>query len=177
MTANPSEIVVLWLSKHGSSCDKGNQQYPNVTVAGTSCTKAFKRFVNMHHSSLLFLCSDKQAFWTQITSLFGPLLIDTSATPPKTTRVDALLERGSRLLVLATDWMEFTNSSPLALDSCAHLENNLPDMLSAAGVSQQMEIFSGMAARRAHNAARGIFTLVSLAASAPGGTCALCCRA
>ena len=50
--SNPNEIVVLWLSKHGSPCATGEEQYPNTTV------------------------QEKQAYWEQILTIFSGLLPD-----------------------------------------------------------------------------------------------------
>ena len=33
LDAHPNEIVVMWLSKHGSECSTGVNQYPNTTIA------------------------------------------------------------------------------------------------------------------------------------------------
>ena len=33
MLDHPSEILVMWISKHGNTGHKGNDQYPNVTIA------------------------------------------------------------------------------------------------------------------------------------------------
>jgi hypothetical protein len=103
-----------------------------------------------------------------MVSLFGALMIDTHRFPPNTTAVSQLVQANARLLVLATDWEEFTGSSVLALDACAHLDNELPASLSAAAIHDQLDLFSKMSQTRARNQHNGVFTLVSLAASAPG---------
>ena len=56
MDAHPTEIVVLWLSKHGSVCAKGESQYPNTPI------------------------EVKQAYWKTISDLFGELKVDTRST-------------------------------------------------------------------------------------------------
>ena len=52
MDMHPEEIVVLWLSKHGSTCATGENQYPETSIA------------------------EKQAFWSEIESVFEGLLPD-----------------------------------------------------------------------------------------------------
>merc|ERR1712072_864225 len=82
----------MWLSKHGSQQAVGNAQYPNVSIA------------------------DKQKFWAQIEHLFNDLLIDTTKSSINTTTLAELVARKHRMIIWATDWVEFTNRSPHALD-------------------------------------------------------------
>ena len=134
--------MVVWISKHGNPCATGTQQYPGVSIDA------------------------KRAFWQQFETLFADLLIDTTTTPVNTTSLALLDARGTRLLALAADWVEFTDSSRFALDSCASLDNQLPDVL-VADLGPLLDLWAGMDARRRRNARANRFSLVSMAASAP----------
>merc|ERR1711959_427887 len=61
IVAHPTELVTLWISKHGSECATGNGAYPNVSIA------------------------EKQAFWARIETLFGDLLVDSTRSSLETT--------------------------------------------------------------------------------------------
>jgi len=105
MTLHPSELVVLWMSKHGSECATGNDQYPNVSV------------------------DDKQAFWAEIVDLMDPVLMDHSVSTMSITPISTLLERSHRLAIYAVDYEEFTGGEQapngrFALDGCL-IDNNL----------------------------------------------------
>ena len=138
----PAAAVVVWVSKHGNACATGTKQYPGVSIDA------------------------KRAFWQQFETLFADTLIDTTVTPVNTTSLALLDARGTRLLALAADWVEFTDSSRFALDSCASLDNQLPDVL-VADLGPLLDLWAGMDARRRRNARANRFSLVSMAASAP----------
>ena len=98
---HPSEILVLWLSRHGSSCKTGQDQYPGTTP------------------------KVKQKFWGEIKTLFGDLLFDRSAGGLNATTVNTMVTKGQRVVIYATDYAEFTGSDTTAYDSCVSLSNNL----------------------------------------------------
>jgi hypothetical protein len=100
MRAHPNEIVVLWLSKHGSVCSKGNDQYPNTPV------------------------DTKQAFWGEIQELFQGLMVDFSQTKINTTSLKEMIARNHRAVFFMSDYAEFTNNSSMALDACL-IDNRL----------------------------------------------------
>lgn len=98
--AHPNEIVVFWLSRHGSEGAVGQQQYPGVSIP------------------------EKQKFWQDILSIFEGLVFDLSVSSINSTSISTLLERRHRVLFIASDWEQFTNSSIFALDA-RHLINPL----------------------------------------------------
>ena len=79
LLSHESEIVVIWVSKHGSQCAVGNDQFPNVTV------------------------TDKQQFWSDIMGVFGELLCDFSTTKINETSIKTnksnVAEHGERVAV------------------------------------------------------------------------------
>ncbi|CAE7225393.1 Plcxd1, partial [Symbiodinium sp. KB8] len=77
---HPTEIVVLWLSRHGNEKERGEEQYP-------------------HRSP-----EQKQGFFEQILEVFG----------------------GRRVVLICSDYVEFTGRSPFALDAADKLVNALP---------------------------------------------------
>ena len=94
MDEHPSEIVVIWLSKHGDQCANGTDQYPGVSVAV------------------------KQAFWSSFTTIFEGLLVNRVERPYNTTSLNTLLAKGERLAVYASDYAELTSHSRYAMDGC-----------------------------------------------------------
>ena len=147
LEAHPSEVLVLWISRHGSQCAMGNDQYPNIKP------------------------DTKQAFWQQIEALFGPMLFNTTARSLNTTSLAELVESGQRVVIYAADYAEFTANSSLAYDSCARLSNNLhggdiTDM--NATINGLDAAFRGAAAKRADLKRQNSFYLMSMAGSPPG---------
>lgn len=100
MDKNPTEIVVMWLSKHGSTCAVGDDAYPNVTI------------------------SEKQNWWNNIVNLYDGILTDFSISPINTTSIGTMLSRNHRLVLYVSDYVEMTSSSKFALDACL-IDNRL----------------------------------------------------
>eukprot|EP00298_Acanthocystis_sp_HF-20_P018123 c21905_g1_i1.p1 GENE.c21905_g1_i1~~c21905_g1_i1.p1 ORF type:complete len:525 (-),score=225.27 c21905_g1_i1:36-1610(-) len=144
LDAHPTEIIVLWLSKHGDVSAKGNDQYPNVTIP------------------------IKQAFWGQIEQLFSGLLFDTTKAQLNTTTINELLQNNFRVIVLAADYEEFTNNSQFAYDDYI-IENDLMGALTDEidGEPQIEEAFQNALAYRATTKSQGRFYLFSLANDPP----------
>jgi hypothetical protein len=97
LDAHPTELVVVWLSKHGSECATGNDAYPGVPVAA------------------------KQAFWAQVEALFQGVLFDAQVSSVNATAYPDLLARGHRIVFWVSDFLEFTGQAPEAspaLDGC-----------------------------------------------------------
>ena len=139
------EIVVVWFSRHGDTCETGTNQYPGVSVA------------------------EKQAFWASIKSVIGPLLINASDMPPNATSVDTCRDAGQRVLVYTSDWKEFTGSDPAPLNACRHIANlhNGDFLNETIGYREQLDAYRGYAEQRQIDAATNIFSLVRLAVSSP----------
>ena len=96
LIAHPKEIVVLWVSKHGSTCD---------TVWGASN-------------------AIQQAYWQQILSLFGPLALDRSTgAAMNTSTIDELVRANTRAVFLVSEYANFTGNSSKAYDACQALDN------------------------------------------------------
>jgi len=151
LDSHPEEVLVFWLSRHGSECSKGNDQYPNVSIA------------------------DKQAFWTEIKSLFGGLLFNTSTASPdkkplNETSISELVSRGQRMIVYAADHAEFTGGDSLAFDACESLGNDLhggdlDDLPSA--VTSWDDVFKAAPAAQIDSLSKNRLNLVSFAGSPP----------
>lgn len=90
---HPQEVVMIWLSKHGSPQATGGDQYTGVTK------------------------EQKKEIWTSYMTIFDGLLMDARVSGIHTTPVSVLVERNHRVITLATDYVEFTESSPWALDA------------------------------------------------------------
>lgn len=141
---HPTEVVVVWLSKHGNDEAVGNDQFPSVTI------------------------KQKRAFWENITSIFSGLLFDTKTSSIRDTPLRNLVARNHRLVIMASDYSEFTGNSSLALDTIQILDNDLisnyPLNTSCASVRSQ---FATGRDRRAVDFASERFWLMSLSGDGP----------
>ena len=96
-----TEIVIIWISKHGNDNAEGQSQYPDVTI------------------------QEKQRYWNNITEIFDGRLFDTTLSSLKDTPIKTLLERKHNVVILASDYAEFTSNSTLALDTHVMMDNDL----------------------------------------------------
>lgn len=144
LDAHPKEVVVLWLSKHGSECAVGEDQYPKTPI------------------------DVKQEFWQQITNVFDGLLVDFTLTQLNSTSINTMLSREHRVAIYASDYAELTNYSPYALDGCL-VDNHLgPDVTDEpAALEWERSIFSSAEATKTANKPMQKFYLVSLSTGVP----------
>lgn len=145
MDAHPSEIVVLWVSKHGNTCATGEDQYPNVSP------------------------NQKQAYWKTITDIFDGVLTDFTVTKINETSINTMLERNHRIVLYMSDYSEMTADSPYALDGCL-VDNDCSDpgaFHTGEAVPAQRELYAKASARKSEDKKEQKFYLVSLAS---GGT-------
>jgi hypothetical protein len=105
---------VLWLSKHGSECATGQSQYPNTAI------------------------DVKQAYWKDIMSTFEGLLVDFSTTSINETTISEMVHKNQRVVIYASDYVEFTGSSMFALDGCK-VDNQLGPSISDEPSSLEWE--------------------------------------
>ena len=94
---HPSEIVVIWLSKHGSECATGEQQFPGVE-------KKVKRI-----------------FWKSIENMFISYLNTSNIR----STISDFLRNNHRVIFLVSDYEEFTDNGTLAYDACEIINNDL----------------------------------------------------
>ena len=142
--SHPKEIVVLWVSKHGSQCAVGQDQYPNTTIA------------------------QKQQYWNDIMAVFDGVLVNTAETFVNTTSIKDMVARNHRVLIYATDYIEFTGSSPYALDGCLinnQLGPGVSDEINAKKWEEQQ--FSTAKTVKQQNKAENKFFLMSMATGVP----------
>lgn len=100
MEAHHGEILVIWLSRKGSTNDVGRMAYPNTDL------------------------EDKQRFWNMYMELFDGMLIDTSTSNFHSTGIGTLVERNHRLITFVSDYEEVTNNSVFAYDA-RFIQNDL----------------------------------------------------
>ena len=154
LDAHPKEFVVLWVTKHGSSCAKG--QYPDTPTAA------------------------KRAWWARVEALFGGLLFDRAGgaggarQEANATTLAALARRNQRAFFYVADYADFTGSSTKAYDACVHLDNRLgsgidgaPGRNEEAALTSELAEFSGARATKAAHKASNTFYLRSMATSSP----------
>ena len=149
MEVHPHEIIVLWISKHGSECAKGEEQYPNVTSA------------------------EKQDFFSEIVHLFEGLVVDFTQTSINETSVGEMLDRGHRLVMYASDYDEFTGGvdselGRYALDGCL-IDNELGPGITDLTSSQSWELdsFAKAEERKTSDKVNQAFYLMSMAIGVP----------
>jgi hypothetical protein len=144
MDAHPSEVVVMWLSKHGNECATGEEQYPSVSV------------------------EQKQEFWAEILTVFDGLAVDFSETKLNETSLSTMVERNHRAVFYVADYVEMTGyavdgAGPyFALDSCL-IDNQLGNPSGPAAVQWGRDIYAGADARKAADSPEQRFYLLSLA--------------
>ena len=139
------EVVVLWISKHGSACQTGEDQYPNTSI------------------------EEKQAYWIQIEEIFEGLLPDfSSGFRINETSMEDMIKLNARVIIYATDYIEFTNSSIHALDGC-DVDNNLGPSVDneQEAIEWEREQFSNANERKAQDKIQQKFYLMSMATSVP----------
>ena len=141
---NPSEVIALFLSRHGSTTATGSDQYPGISVA------------------------QKHAWWSRIKDLFGDLLFDAGARRVNETSLATLVSLGQRVVVYVADHAEFTGGDTRAIDSSSHMINDgakvdLADI--AKSLPSADAVFTHTRAVRETLRRRDTFYLVSLAGS------------
>lgn len=148
MVAHPNEIVVFWLSRHGSECTKGTDQFPNTTPA------------------------QRQAFWAEIKDLFGDMVFDKAAKHGRLneTTLGEMVAQNQRAVFYLSDWEQFSNNDTKAYDACNHLNNtghggDLTNITSSLELWK--EVFKNSSETQRKHAAKDAMYLVSLAASPP----------
>lgn len=138
---HPSEIVVLWMSRHGSECDKG--QYPKTSP------------------------QEQQKFFHQITKVFEGMLVDSLKGSVNTTTVGTLIARGQRVLLYTSDHASFTGGSPLAVDAC-FIDNQLGGSdVEHPDNANRLNGFRSAHKIRSEDKHAGKFFLLSMASSGP----------
>ena len=142
---HPQEIVVLWLSKHGSVSATGDDQYPGVSIP------------------------DKLKIWQQYLEIFDGLLLNTTESSIHKSTLADLISRNHRVVTYATDHVEFTNSSELALDA-----KNIQNYYALDGVfdlkttrAKNHAYFEAAAANNAYRKEIGGFALMSMNTAGP----------
>eukprot|EP01006_Ploeotia_vitrea_P054566 TRINITY_DN67901_c1_g2_i2.p2 TRINITY_DN67901_c1_g2~~TRINITY_DN67901_c1_g2_i2.p2 ORF type:complete len:444 (-),score=34.81 TRINITY_DN67901_c1_g2_i2:1231-2562(-) len=143
--AHPKEIVTLTLSRHGNVCNKGNDQYPDVS----------KKI--------------KQEFWKEIETLFDGLLFDNTQSATNLTKISTLINTNQRVVIYASDYVEFTGSSRHALDTCGNwsgIDNQLKGGTGPKQFNGQLSFFANAAEIRAKNKQKNYLFLLSTAGDA-----------
>lgn len=137
LAAHPKEIVVFWVSRHGSSAPTGTKQYPNTTP------------------------EERQAFFKSAKTLFGSMMHDSTLGRVNETSISTLWKRGTQVFWYAADIVESTASSSFALDANL-IDNELPG--AGYGYGSMKDFRSGKSHREADKASDR-FWLMSLASS------------
>jgi hypothetical protein len=146
LNVHTSEVVVMWLSKHGSECAVGNDAYPNVSIA------------------------TKQAFWDSIATLYADKIVDFAVTPINSTSLRDMVAANQRVVFYVSDYAEFTNSSTKALDGCS-IDNRLPPCANnnaTEAFKQHRDVFKNAQATIDEGKKNSKFLLMSMAGGGPG---------
>lgn len=146
LDAHPGEIVVFWLSKHGSECATGEDQYPGVST------------------------DEKRKFWAEIENVFQGLLFNRDKGDLNSTTIKEMLALNQRVVIYAADYSDFTANSTLAYDSCL-IDNRLGSGVDTEIQAYASEIneFKTAAVNKVKSKAQNKLILRSMATSG-GGT-------
>jgi hypothetical protein len=146
---HPHEVIVIWLSKHGSTTDTGEEQYPGVTL------------------------EQKKQFWDAYCQIFHGLLMQQHTndnTSIFTNSVADLINKNHRVISYVSDYREFTQASSLALDA-ALVQNTFDGgdgVFEAADLVQtHIRYFQNATANNAHIHAGQGFTLLAMNTASP----------
>lgn len=141
MDAHPQEILVIWTSKHGNTCNVGQEQFPNVSIA------------------------IKQWWWGNITEIFDGMMTDFDVTMINTTTIGEMKERNHRVVFYTSDYEEMTDSSNYALDACL-IDNQLSTQAYTDGGDFYRSVFNNSQSRIAENKKRQGLYLLSMVGGA-----------
>jgi len=144
---HPHEIIVVWLSKHGSTTATGQSAYPGVTTA------------------------EKQQFWKKFIAIFDGLLLHTTESSIFNTSMAQLIERNHRVIAFVSDYEEFTQHSPHALDA-AVIQNVYDDGEGVFRTEQliqtHVDYFKNATENNKHINYHGGYTLLGMNTASPG---------
>ena len=137
---HPNEILIFWISKHGSEC--GAQEY--------ACT-----------------VEQRKHWWDEVEQLFGDTLLNRIKTPINETSIGTLIDTTkSRVIIYVADYQNMTSNSPNATDSC-YIDNRLDGGVNneANSYVSQINQFNNSKADKASSKKKNKFLLVSMAVS------------
>jgi hypothetical protein len=141
MDAHPDEIVVLWLSREGNPGAEGQDQYPGVSK------------------------EEKGVIWRKFLRVFDGLLLDTREASIFVDSVETLIAKDFRLIAFATDYVEFTDSSPFAINA-ASIQNRYDSgdgvFNAEASLEAHRYYFQNAVTNNAAEHARSGFTLLGM---------------
>eukprot|EP01065_Artemidia_motanka_P040681 TRINITY_DN513_c0_g1_i1.p1 TRINITY_DN513_c0_g1~~TRINITY_DN513_c0_g1_i1.p1 ORF type:complete len:488 (+),score=203.39 TRINITY_DN513_c0_g1_i1:58-1464(+) len=147
LDTHPTEVVVVWLTKHGSSCPKGTDQYPGAKPA------------------------DKQKLWGKLKALFGDMMFNRATSLLNETSYDQMIARGERIVFYLADFDEVTGGNETrAYDACKSLSNNLHggSLANIPGtIGGWKNALKGAGAKRKQLKANDQFFLMSFAGTPP----------
>ena len=143
--AHPTEVVAIWLSRHGSTSAVGDDQFPGVDVAA------------------------KRALWASVLRIFDGVLVDVGGRDPlNATTLAELVASNARVVVFASDHEELTGNSTFAVDARARLENPLPfSPVDAKDLARDAAVFASTRGAVAAAKRRDAFLLYSMANAPP----------
>ncbi len=140
LDAHSSEVVVIWVSRHGSTCDT---VFDNVTPAII------------------------QAFWDEIEDVFDGLMFDVAESSANTTTLTQLVQRDHRV-IFYTSPGNFSSGSRHAMNGCTINNVCLEDVTDLVHMLPQLTAtMQGAAGVRALGKAHNSLFLLSMSGSNP----------
>lgn len=147
MDAHPQEVVVIWLSKHGSPSATGNDQYPGVSK------------------------EQKHQFWKKYCHIFDGMMQATNETSIFLTPLGTLIEKNHRVISYVSDYMEFSQNSELA-ENAVFIQNTYDDgdgVFQEEGLLQShIDYFRNASINNAALNKHHGFTLLAMNTASPG---------
>lgn len=181
MDEHPSEVVIMWVSRHGSVCDTEFPDTPESAMQ-VRCPPAplcillclFLCCATPDHAIVcvvrvrVYVCVVVcQEFYGNLTSIFQGLLFDHSESTLNETTISTLVQRNHRMVLYVSDYYKFTgNTSSLSMNGCT-IDNRLLGCFPESQYIPQLvhrEMWS--APRRALDKANNALLLQSLSGGA-----------
>ena len=145
LLSHDGEIVVVWMTKHGSELAVGEDAFPGVTP------------------------SQKQAYWKQVVDLMENLIIDTRVSQPNKTPIHELIANKHRFIPYVGDFVEFTGPLSFHAMDGKLMDNELGSSIESESDAYRSEIiaFSSANERKLKDKPDNKSYLRSMATSSP----------
>ena len=168
MDAHPSEVIIIWFSRHGAS---------HASVTATAAATDSVKVVLTPRVCAGDPCNTvypnvpqplREAFWKQIETVFSGMLLDTRKAQVNTTAVSDLVATGQRVVAYVSPH-NFTGGSPYSLDGCTIDNDGTGDDLYnyTHSFHNYVQMFSVANSRREADKANNRLYLLSFAANVP----------
>uniref|UniRef100_A0A0G4FDC4 Phosphatidylinositol-specific phospholipase C X domain-containing protein n=1 Tax=Chromera velia CCMP2878 TaxID=1169474 RepID=A0A0G4FDC4_9ALVE len=119
--AHPGEVVLIYTSRHGGVCERGEDAFPGVKD------------------------EEKRALWGEMKKSFEGVSFDASKSRLNETSLNSMVSSNQRVIFAIGSWEEFTGGDRMAIDACADFCRdemccNIPDQgVESSGAEEEEE--------------------------------------